>query len=410
MTKLNLLLLFLMVVTACRRETAPGTLDISQQWLFSPDTAGIGEQKQWYVVDYNDSDWITIDAGRRWEEQGFPTLDGDAWYRKNVKVPASWKSKKVWIKFGGVNDAYDLYVNGKQVSSFGAAHVSFAGKPSFAEVDSFLRPGESNLIALRVNDWGNSGGLWRLPVILTTDAQETRLFQPLNEKPFVPEKEGYHLVWEDNFDGTSLDTTKWSVRGIGPRGAGYVSPDAVKVENGYLKLYALMDHDSLKVGIVGTQGHYETHYGYFECRAQLQHSSGNWAAFWIQSPGISRGEDPARYGTEIDIFEYFKDQGGEFLSHNLHWAYGPHQKSSGPFLSKVKGLGEGFHTFALEWTPEKYAFFIDGMKYHEVKIAISHIDEYVILSMEPARNTEDLRKAVMPDVFTVDYVKIYKKK
>ena len=52
----------------------------------------------------------------------------------------------------------------------------------------------------------------------------------------------------------------------------------------------------------------------------------------------------------------------DIISHNLHWAYGPNQKSIGGLLSRVEGVNQGFHTFALEWTPEKYAFFVDGYK------------------------------------------------
>jgi beta-glucanase (GH16 family) len=148
-------------------------------------------------------------------------------------------------------------------------------------------------------------------------------------------------------------------------------------------------------------------YGYFECRAQLQKSYGNWAAFWIQSPTISKGEDPGIYGTEIDIMEYFKKSGEDMVSHNLHWAYGPNQKSIGGLLSRVEGVGEGFHTFALEWTPDKYAFFVDGLKYYEISEAISHIEQYIILSMELPHSKENLNESMFPDVFIIDYVKVY---
>jgi len=36
----------------------------------------------------------------------------------------------------------------------------------------------------------------------------------------------------------ALNTNKWDVRGVGPRALGFVSPEAVKVENGFLKLGA----------------------------------------------------------------------------------------------------------------------------------------------------------------------------
>jgi beta-glucanase (GH16 family) len=50
--------------------------------------------------------------------------------------------------------------------------------------------------------------------------------------------------------------------------------------------------------------------------------------------------------------------------------------------SYLNGLSTGFHTFGLEWTPEKYVFYIDGLKFYEVMDGVSHIEEYIILSME----------------------------
>lgn len=221
---------------------------------------------------------------------------------------------------------------------------------------------------------------------------------------------GYQLVWEDGFNGDKLDYMKWAPRGVGPRASGFVSTDAIKVKDGFLELSAFFENDSVKVGAIGTQAQYMTTYGYFECRAQLQKSKGNWSAFWIQSPGIAKGEDPGEFGTEIDIFEYFKKSGDDMVSHNLHWAYGPNQKTIGGLLSQVKGISEGFHTFAVEWTPKKYAFFIDGYKYYEVDQAISHTEEYMILSMELPATRAEMKDSSLPDVFIVDYVKVYKKK
>ncbi|WP_428655902.1 glycoside hydrolase family 16 protein [Runella sp.] len=233
---------------------------------------------------------------------------------------------------------------------------------------------------------------------------------PVSQERYTPKKLGYKLFWEDNFKGNQLDPNKWAVRGVGPRALGYVSPEAVEVKDGFLKLHALQKGDSTLIGAVGTQGLLMTKYGYFECRAQLQKSPGVWAAFWIQSPDISKGEDPAIYGAEIDIFEFFKKLGLDIVSHNVHWAYGPNQKTTRGMQSYLKGVSEGFHTFALEWTPEKYTFFIDGYKFYEVTMGISNIEEYLILSMELPSEKKDLKNTVYPDVFIVDYVKVYKKK
>ncbi len=232
----------------------------------------------------------------------------------------------------------------------------------------------------------------------------------MDPKQYTPAELGYELFWEDQFNGTALDPKKWEVRGVGPRALGFVSPEAVKVEDGYLKLSAFKKDDRILIGAVGTQDRFMTKYGFFECRAQLQKSPGVWAAFWIQSTEISKGEDPAVYGAEIDIMEFFRKLGTDIVSHNVHWAYGPHQKTTHGMQSYLKGVSEGFHTFGLEWTPEKYVFYVDGYKFYEVTEAISHIDEYLILSMELPSDPKDMKKTVFPDVYIVDYVKVYKKK
>jgi beta-glucanase (GH16 family) len=256
-----------------------------------------------------------------------------------------------------------------------------------------------------------AGALLLVEAICAQDCLGQRPAQnPISQKRYTPADLGYELVWEDQFNGSALDPKKWEVRGIGPRALGFVSPEAVKVEGGFLKLSALKREGRILIGAVGTQNHYATKYGFFECRAQLQKSPGVWAAFWIQSPEISKGEDPAIYGAEIDIMEFFKKLGPDIVSHNVHWAYGPHQKTTHGMQSYRQGVSEGFHAFALEWTPEKYVFFVDGYKYYEVTAGLSHIEEYMILSMELPSKPEEMKNTVFPDVFIIDYVRVYKQK
>lgn len=407
---LSVILITLLIHAGCQQHTPVENIDLSKTWRFSPDQKNIGVTENWYAINFDDSQWDVLDAGTKWEEQGYPDLDSYGWYRKTVEIPTAWKGKQIWLKFAAVNDAYTLFINGKKVSYFGEANISVASRPTFTEISKNIVYGKTNQITIRVNDWGGSGGLWRLPVILTTNEKEvSNFFKPITKTPSTPEDLGYQLFWEDQFNGDELNAEKWAPRGIGPRAAGFVSTDAIKVKDGFLELSAFIENDSVKVGAVGTQGLFMTTYGYFECRAQLQKSKGNWSAFWIQSPGIAQGEDPGEFGTEIDIFEYFKKSGDDMISHNLHWAYGPNQKSIGGLLSQVEGISEGFHTFAVEWTPEKYAFFIDGYKYYEVTKAISHTDEYMILSMELPGTMDDLKDATLPDVYIIDYVRVYKK-
>ena len=233
---------------------------------------------------------------------------------------------------------------------------------------------------------------------------------PVSPEVFEPAKHGYRLVWEDEFAGKSLDSSKWKPRALGPRGPAFVSEDAIEVRDGYLWLWAKKDASGrMLASAVGTMDRFEPRYGYFECRAQVQKSPGVWAAFWIQSKDIARGEDPAVFGAEIDIMECFRKLGPDIVSHNVHWAYGPNQKSTRGMQSTLPGLSTGFHTFALEWTPDKYVFFVDGMKFYEVSAGISRIPEYLILSMEYPNDPKDLARTLFPDVFVVDWVRVWQK-
>lgn len=233
---------------------------------------------------------------------------------------------------------------------------------------------------------------------------------PVSAVKYTPEALGYQLFWQDDFNGDRLDSNKWQIRGVGARATGFVSGEAVTIGKGYLQLHAIKRNDSIFIGAVGTQNLFMTTYGYFECRAQLQQSPGVWGAFWLQSPKLSDGDDPSVHGAEIDIMECFRKLGVDIVSHNVHWGpYGPKQHTTRGMQSYLKGVSNGFHNFALEWTPEKYVFYVDGYKFYEVNQGVSKIDEYLILSMELPNEIKDLANAKFPDVFIIDHVKVYKK-
>lgn len=254
--------------------------------------------------------------------------------------------------------------------------------------------------------------LWHVIIAVCTvscghNVQEAPGNNAMSQVVFIPEQNGYELVWQDDFDGSELDTTKWHSRSDGPRRVGFNDPRMIEVKDGNLLLkYDIIGNRVLGCA-VGTQGRFETRYGYFEARIKLQHSIGPWAAFWIQSSKISQGEDPAGFGAEIDIFEYFKELGDSVACSCVHWAYGPNMQSTESMESHMEGLEKGFHTFGLEWTSDKYSFFIDGLKFHEVTEGISQTEEYMILSMELPEMLENIKMACAPDTMAVDWVKVY---
>lgn len=226
----------------------------------------------------------------------------------------------------------------------------------------------------------------------------------------IPVK-GYTLVWQDEFNGNSLDKTKWDYRNTGKRRDAYNSRETVKIDNGKLVIEVKRKKDSLLMGMIGTQGLFETRYGYFECKASLTNTRGVWPAFWLQSPYNTDNSNPQDHGAEIDIFEYFLHEGKDSVSHTLHWGgYGATYKKFGPFYSPLKKTSDGFHTFGLEWTPDSYTTFVDGVPTHTGNRYISKVPQYMILSLEAeAKVAGPLEERKLPDRFVIDYVRVYKK-
>ena len=221
---------------------------------------------------------------------------------------------------------------------------------------------------------------------------------------------GYHLVWSDEFDGAALDTQKWDYRQLGPRRDGVNVKGAVSLDGeGHLVLTTSRNGDVYHTAMIGTEGKFETTFGYFECRAKLQKQVGHWSAFWLQSPAI--GEEignPEASGTEVDIFEYLR-KSGDSVVHNLHWdGYGKHHKAAGGGAT-APGLSDGWHTFGVQWSEEGYVFYVDGQETWRTDKAISHRPEYIILSLEVGKWAGDIAAATLPDSLLVDYVRVYQK-
>ena len=228
----------------------------------------------------------------------------------------------------------------------------------------------------------------------------------------IPVK-GYRLVWNDEFNGKTLDSSKWIYRGLGKRDDAYMTRKAVRLDgNGFLIIEASRSGDSVLTGMIGTNGLFETTYGYFECRASLTGTNGLFPAFWLQSPRIGHeGGSPETNGAELDIFEYFPNLRKDAVAHTLHYGgYGASHKVSGPVWGTLHPAKDGFHTFGLEWTPAGYTTFVDGVRTFTGNTLISRVPEFIILSLGVNKMAAGpLDRTGLPDRFVVDYVRVYKK-
>lgn len=95
---------------------------------------------------------------------------------------------------------------------------------------------------------------------------------------------GWKLIWQDEFNARSLDTSKWNVliRETSKHNElQYYVPDEVYVENGLLRIrsrvrrYGSREYTS---GRLDTDGKFAPVYGRFEIRAKLPGGQGLWPA------------------------------------------------------------------------------------------------------------------------------------
>jgi beta-glucanase (GH16 family) len=233
----------------------------------------------------------------------------------------------------------------------------------------------------------------------------------INQNQSVPPK-SYKLVWNDEFNGNSLDMTKWSHHWLGKRKLGYTTEDSIKVDNGTLKIIIHKEGDKYCSGMIDTHNKFETEYGYFEIRAKLPKIKGPQSAFWLLSQNY--GKDIGRpdiSGMEIDIMEYVKTTPGQ-VHFTTHWDGYSFNHKKNEFTLKYPSIEDGlWHTFGLLWTPDRYDFYVDGKLMHTKSNPISHTNEYVLLSAEvgPWGGGNDMSNERLPDQFEVDYVRVYQK-
>ena len=116
---------------------------------------------------YDDSPWRFLKVPGLWEPQADKTgdltsgsYDGIAWYRFRFIAPSGWQGKKLELALGNVDDEDRTYLNGTLVGETGPGMDRAVLKPrSYAVPPSRLRPGEENVLAIRVKDLGGPGGI-----------------------------------------------------------------------------------------------------------------------------------------------------------------------------------------------------------------------------------------------------------
>ena len=242
-----------------------------------------------------------------------------------------------------------------------------------------------------------------------TAAPTTTTAKPEGPRETIHGKEWIRTFFDD-FDGDSLDMTKWSYCPNWTRDdCIWTDSQAVLDGTGNLKLRVSGASIPYAAGAIRTREKFEQTYGYFEVRCRLTPIAGINPSFWLMCDGAGQvGALGGSDGAEIDIIEapYFKTG---MVQHALHWdGYGEMHGTSHKEITRPE-LYQGYHTFGLEWNETEYIFYIDGEEsWRTHSGGVCRVPVYMKLTLGVGAWTGKLDPAHLPvDGMIVDYVKAY---
>ncbi|HEX6429430.1 MAG TPA: glycoside hydrolase family 16 protein [Niastella sp.] len=254
------------------------------------------------------------------------------------------------------------------------------------------------------------------------------------------EKEGYQLVWADEFNQAGKpDSTRWGYE------AGFVrneelqwyQPENALCKNGQLIIDARREQRANPGYVAGhtnwrknrptigytsscllTAGRASWLYGRFEMRARIDIRNGIWPAWWtlgVDKPWPGNGE--------IDIMEYYR---GKLLA-NIACLGNNRQAEWYSNTFSIDSLGGSawagkFHVWRMDWTENFIALYIDDILLNKVLVSVLANKDgsgfnpfkqphYMLLNLAiGGQNGGDPANTHFPSLFEVDYVRVYQKK
>lgn len=276
------------------------------------------------------------------------------------------------------------------------------------------------------------------------------------EQDGTGETDGYKLVWQDLFDGSSLDGSSWNMEVNGDGGGNaemqYYRAENVSVGkdesgNGCLILTARRESYMGKYftsGRVNTSGKHEFTHGKIEASIMIPSTAnGLWPAFWLLGADYATNSWP-RCG-EIDIMEMGHADGirngtqDRYFNGAAHWGFYNSQSQYPNYAKSTTNsysLQDGkYHLFTLEWDENFLRMYLDkdvypdAAPYYEMGITSTndewggtkpyfHHDFFIIFNLAVGGNFPGIHNAAqitaIPDngdeaKMYVNFVRVYQK-
>ena len=257
--------------------------------------------------------------------------------------------------------------------------------------------------------------------------------QAAAEKAAYNAPEGYHLVWQDEFEnGSELNQNDWThevqnsgwvnnelqnyVNHKSPKGS-YVT----EISGGTLRIHCFKEEGKVYSGRVYAHVNSGWQYGYFEASIKLPKGKGTWPAFWMMPVGNDWNTNPWPMCGEIDIMEEVGVVPNE-VSSSIHTQDYNHTKNTQKTHAMTISNAEGeFHTYALLWTADEITTYVDGQEQlHVTKAALGsghnqwpfHYAFYPIFNLAWGGDwggMQGVDESALPITMEVDYIRVFQK-
>ncbi|MDG5786355.1 glycoside hydrolase family 16 protein [Evansella sp. AB-P1] len=221
-------------------------------------------------------------------------------------------------------------------------------------------------------------------------------------------KEGWELIWQDEFEFKELNKDKWNVENWAAEKNNelqFYTPNNVVVEDGILNLLSKRESYNGREytsGAIHSKDKFSFRYGKVEMRAKLPSGQGIFPAFWMM-PNVDETWLP-----EIDIMEMLGHKPDEIWM-VLHWLNDQGELTTISKMHKGNDYSKDFHTYSVEWSPTKISWFIDDVEKFSTDAFIPHVDMYLYLNTAVGGNWPGSpdETTIFPQIYEVDYVRVY---
>jgi len=233
---------------------------------------------------------------------------------------------------------------------------------------------------------------------------------------------GMTLVWQDEFESTTLNNSYWTFEtgghGWGNNELQYYRSENTSFQDGHLIITAKKEDFSgsnYTSSRIKTQGKKSFQYGRIDIRAALPEGQGIWPALWMLGANIATVPWPAC--GEIDIMEMIGGSGREnTVFGTLHWDSNGHvctcdkpgkTLSSGTYHDK-------FHVFTITWDESFITWYVDDVQFNKIDITPAALSEFksqyfLIFNVAVGGNWPGSPNSstVFPQHMIVDYVRVF---